>query len=217
MNEAEWKKLKKEYYRSNTICTTDDGTIDFSPEDFEKLVTNGHRITYDEYLDIMWKSGQNVRHSFAECFYSGDGFAQCKGKIQGFTTKKHKVIFKRLHVTGTYSDGLCFNGKEDHVWMNDTEFKNFSAGDNVTFEAEVYRYLKTANGKKIDFGLRNPSYIKKTGDYQLPTDDELLMQDISHLVCEMCLFRDHCYNIFCMNEQWANDTKQFLFNEVKKR
>lgn len=53
MNDTEWSKLKKANYQSNTICQTDDNTIDFSLDDFQKLETNGCRITYDDYLDIM--------------------------------------------------------------------------------------------------------------------------------------------------------------------
>lgn len=169
MNETEWSKLKKEEYQSDTICQTEDGTIDFSLDSFQKLETNGSQITYDEYLDIMRASGNSVRHYFEMCFYAGGAYADCKGEIQRFNKKKHKIIFKRIFVSGMYIGGECFEGKEDHVWMDDTGFENFNPGDNVSFSvsfsAEVYRYLKTRNGKQIDFGLRNPEFIKKVGSY----------------------------------------------------
>lgn len=34
-------------------------------------------------------------------------------------------------------------------------FEPFNIGDSVSFGAEIYRYLKTGNGKVSDYGLRN--------------------------------------------------------------
>ena len=56
------------------------------------------------------------------------------------------------------------------------------SGDCNFFHAEVYRYLKKGNGKKIDYGLRYPSFIKKTEEYNLPTDEQLLLQAIDEII-----------------------------------
>lgn len=214
MNEEHWKKLKENYYRSNAVCQTDDGTIDFSLDNFKQLETNGSRITYDEYLDIMRASGNSTRHYFEMCFYSGGAVADCKGEIQNFDWEKHKVIFKRIFVSGMYSDDDCFEGKEDHVWMDDAGFEEFNLGDSVSFSAEVYRYLKTRNRKQIDFGLRNPEFIKKTGDYKLPTDDALIMQSIDSIICEACMYSEHCYG-FCLAESWWEEMRKAMFAAYK--
>ncbi len=71
-------------------------------------------------------------------------------------------------------------------------FENYKVGDCLTFFAEVYRYVKTGNGKRIDFALRNPQRIKKIDSYELPTDDELMLQSIDAIICETCYLNEHC-------------------------
>jgi hypothetical protein len=215
MDNKKWNEFKNQFYRSNLVSQTDDGTIDFSLENFQKLETNGCHITYDEYLEIMRESGNHVRSYFEMCFYACGGYAECKGEIQNFARHKHKVVFKRIFVTGTYPDGMCFDGKEDHVWMDDAGFENFNVGDAVSFSAEVYRYLKTGKGKQIDYALRNPESIEKIESYELPSDDDLLMQFIDSIICESCLFTDHCYRVFCLNESWREIMRETLSSEFK--
>ena len=65
-------------------------------------------------------------------------------------------------------------------------------GDCVSFFAEVYRYIKKSDGKKLDYGLRNPEDIKKINKYDLPTEKELLMQEIDSMICETCDMADFC-------------------------
>lgn len=96
-----------------------------------------------------------------------------------------------------YSDGICFEGKEDHVWMDLKGFEDYQVGDSVSFWAEIYRYLKTGNGKMIDFGLRNPQQITKIDPYQLPSDDELLRQEVKLMICETCFLSEQCAG-FCL-------------------
>ena len=215
MNDDKWSKLKKQYYRSNTVSQIDDGTIDFSLDDYHKLETNSNRITYDDYLEIMRESGNRTRHYFEMCFYAGGGYVECKGEIQRFAKNKHKVIFKRIFVSGMYLDGTCFDGKEDHVWMDDSGFEKFDIGDDVSFTAEVYRYLKTGDGKKIDYALRNPKNIEGTGNYNLPNDDALLMQSIDSIICKTCMHTDHCYG-FCLNKSWRDEMRESMFSALKE-
>lgn len=112
--------------------------------------------------------------------------------------------------------GECFNGKEDHVWMPIEEFEEFQVGDCLEFFAETYRYLKTSNGKQINFGLRNPSGIKKVDSYKLPSDDDLLRQSVNQIICETCMFRDHCYGGICIaNKEWLDGMRKSMFDAVK--
>lgn len=86
----------------------------------------------------------------------------------------------------------------------------------LEFFAETYRYLKMSNGKQIDFGLRNPSGIKKVDSYKLPSDDDLLRQSVNQIICETCMFRDHCYGGMCMaNKEWLDGMRKPMFDAVK--
>ena len=59
-------------------------------------------------------------------------------------------------------NGDCYEGKEDHVWMDVKPFEKYQVGDCLRFGGEIYRYLKTGNGKQISFGIREPYDITTT-------------------------------------------------------
>ena len=110
-----------------------------------------------------------------------------------------------------------FDGKEDHVWMDKKGFEKFKVGDSVEFFAEVYRYVKTGNGKQIDFGLRNPEGIKQIPSYQLPTDEELAEQSIMMIICETCHLSDHCNRTVCMRpKKEINQLKKSMKDLIMK-
>lgn len=112
------------------------------------------------------------------------------GQIERITPKN--ICFKRIYVSGMYMDGEFF--------------------------AETYRYLKTSNGKQIDFGLRNPSGIKKVDSYKLPSDDDLFHQSVNQIICEGCMLRDHCYGGMCLaNKEWLDGMRKLMFDAVKGR
>lgn len=60
-----------------------------------------------------------------------------------------------------YSDGLCFNKTEEHIWMDRAGFEEYQVGDRLEFYAEVYEYVKTGHGKSLDYSLRNPEDITR--------------------------------------------------------
>lgn len=129
---------------------------------------------------------------------------------------KDNICFKCIYVCGMFMDGECFDGKEDHVWMAKERFGECQVGDCFKFFAEVYRYLKTSNGKRIDYGLRNPEDIVKVESYELPSDDDLLMQNIDQIICEACMLREHCYKERCIaNEQRREDMRKSMFAVAK--
>ena len=82
--------------------------------------------------------------------------------------------------------------------MDKSGFEECAVGDSVSFGAEVYRYVKTGNGKLIDYGLRNPTGIQKIEAYELPSDDELIMQEVKQLICETCFLSERCNRNYCM-------------------
>ena len=141
------------------------------------------------------KTGQHggEKKSFKRCFYSIP--LEFKGTIQKKNDKY--VCFDRIYISGMYADGDMYDDKEDHVWMDLEGFESYEVGDSVTFSAEVYKYTKTGNGKSVDYGLRNPVGIRKINAYELPTEKELLAQEMGFLICEMCDMADYCNHTFC--------------------
>ena len=209
--DSKWKELKKEFYGTKTCVLSEWGTIDFNPDAMRDVV-GGEKLTYDEYLDILMKSGKSVRHWFEMCYFAIP--LEFAGQVEKIS--KDNICFKWIYVCGMYGDGECFDGKEDHVWIAKEGFGDCQVGDCFSFCAEVYRYLKTSNGKMIDFGLRNPENVQMIESYELPSDDELLMQSIDQIICEACMFRDHCYGGMCIaNEEWRESMRKSMFEMAK--
>lgn len=181
------KTIKDANYRKNVAVQDERGIIDYDPDKMKDVV-GGEKFSYDEYIAIQKESEGKVRGSFQLCYYTIP--LSFKGQIDRCTDSK--ICFKRIYVDGMYPDGLCFDGKEDHVWMDRKGFEQFNPGDSVSFWAEIYRYLKTGNGKIIDFGLRNPKQIKKIEPYELPSDEDLIKQELSMMICETCMLSDSC-------------------------
>lgn len=184
------KKTKDAYYRTKTAVQNEKGIVDYDPGKMSDVV-GGEKLTYDEYLEIQNRSQGKVRGSLQLCYYEMPmGFC---GEVERIT--KDKICFKRIFVEGMYHDGVFFDGKEDHVWMDLSGFEQFKPGDSVCFLAEVYRYLKTGDGKIIDFGLRNPKEVRHIEAYELPSDDNLMRQELEMMVCETCLMNEQCYEM----------------------
>ena len=189
----EEKELFAAYYGKKVVVHTIGGIVDFNPEGYIDVV-GAEKFSYDEYIDVQMKSLQKTRQWFATCYDNIVlGF---KGCIERKT--KDNICFKRVWVEGMYPDGVCFDGKEDHVWMNIAGFEEYQIGDNVCFFAEVYRYVKTGKGKQIDFALRNPENIRKIENYQLPTNEELTRQAIRDIICETCFLSEQCNRVSCL-------------------
>ena len=207
---SENQKEQDANYMEKVAVQDGDGIIDYDPEKMKDIV-GGEKLTYDEYLEIQRKHGREVRGSFQLCYYENAlGF---RGQIERKT--KDKVCFKRIFVEGMYYDGECFDGKEDHVWMDLKGFEQYQEGDCLSFWAEVYRYLKTGNGKMIDFGLRNPAQIQKIDKYELPTDEELLKQEIGFMVCETCYLHEQCFGTCLLPKGKKKTMINSLYKDVR--
>ena len=199
----EWEKTKKAYYGQKTVVWTEWGAINFNPESLKKVV-GGKRLSYDEYLDLQKNSNGKARHYFRLCFHTVPlGF---KGQIEKCT--KDRVCFKRIYVDGMYPDGACFEGKEDHVWMEREGFEKYREGDSLSFFAEVYMYLKTGDGKSLDYGLRKPEEIRRIDAYELPSEQQLKKQALEQLLCGTCNLRDVCFGDYCMLPGKTNNKKR---------
>lgn len=213
-NWEDWVKTKRLYYRSETCLNVYGGSIDFDP-DGQKTLVGGDKITYDEYLDLQMmacESKENVRWNFARCYYNIP--LNFKGEIERITEKA--ICFKRILVSGMYPDGMCFDGKEDHVWIDKRGVEKYRIGDCLSFLAEPYRYIKTGNGKQIDFGLRNLREIKKIEKYRLPSDEELMLQSIDDIICETCYLNEQCWGDMCIrNKKEIQFLKRNMLEVVK--
>lgn len=207
-----WDELKREYYKKEIIVHSEWGIIDFSLKEFENI-KNIKGTSYDEYLEIMREGKSCTRSSFEQCFYN----IPCSFKGRIVKIKRENVCFDRIYVSGGYFDGDVFEGKEEHVWMERKGFEGFSVGDCVSFSADVYRYLKRNPYKSIEYGLCNPCMVEKIDDYCLPTDDELVLQELSRLVCEnMCLYYEQCNGIWCIaTDEWRDEIVSALFFDYK--
>ena len=190
------KALLIEHYGDDIMVMSELGNIDFSLDGKSDIV-GGEKLSYDDYLNIQIQSYGKQRSWFAMCYYN------LSGKFMGCIEKrtKNNVCFQKIYVSGMYPNGDCFEGKEDHVWMDIHGFEDFKAGDSVSFYAEVYRYIKTGNGKILDYSLRNPEDIKQISSYELPSDDDLIRQSINQILCETCYLSEHCNKTYCLRNQ----------------
>lgn len=209
------KSLLASCYGENEYIGDGRGIIFFAPNSREKVV-GAEKMSYDEYLDVQLAS---LNHKYRSGFANGlfNCLLEFKGQIEKITQKY--ICFKRISIAGMHPDGSSFDDKEDHVWMDKTHFENFNVGDSVSFCAEVYRYIKTSNGKMIDYGLRNPEGIEKIESYRLPSDDDLKKQAISEMICETCYMNEYCNRMYCIFSSSVKEQEKqmmLLLKETKE-
>lgn len=207
------KELLIKHYGDNIIVLSEFGKLDFSPTGKEDIV-GGEKLTYDDYIDIQLQSAGKQRSWFQMCYYNMPG--RFKGCIEKKSKNKKSICFQRIYVSGMYPDGDGFGGKESHVWMDVRGFENFKSGDCVSFYAEVYRYIKTRNGKLLDYALRNPKDIEKISSYPIPSDEDLIRQSIGQIICKTCFLSEHCNKLYCLrNVEEVQILKKQLFDLFK--
>lgn len=192
------KELKKKFRGKTLLVMSEYGVIDFSPDISD--IVGGQNLSYDDYLNIVIGSKEPVRSSFQEAFYMGIATI-FYGKISVIRGKQ--ICFKELAVETVANNGEVYFGKEDHVWMPKKEFEGYQVGDSLSFNAEIYRYYKKKT-QSINYALRNPANIE-VSRYRQPTERELLFQEIDKIVCETCLYADHCYFGNCLNTKMRID------------
>lgn len=207
----EWQEEKKAHYGKDTLVSSNNGYIDFSKRSYVETETK-IPLSYDDYLDLQLLTAKDCRHGFDRCYYGSSG-SHFRGQIEKIT--KNNICFKRIYIEGDYFDLEGFEEKEDHVWVSRKGFEKFKVGDCVGFLAEPYRYVRTSNGKSIDFGIRNPELIEKIDPYELPSDEKLLEQQTDALICETCLFREHCYGFCIANEAEKKRLKKEMLRIAK--
>lgn len=142
------------------------------------------------------------------------------------TDERKGYLFKRLSCefndSGYYWDDDCAYA-EDHVWIFDAKpFKDagIHVGDSVQFTALAYAYRRQDGTE--DFALKCPQDIQKIDTYELPPEPEGLSDEfLGELVCETCMYTDHCYRFFCLapegyKEAMINSMKDIMRMEAAK-
>lgn len=210
----EWNNLVKKYRYRKVFIQDEYGIFDFSEKSI-KDIQNGQDLSYEEYLQILYDSRYDKRRWFEDAYYTDLMETSFKGKITKFDTKRGMVLFNSVDMTIFHMDGSGSIGREDHVWMDAAPFEKFHVGDCVSFSAEIYRYLKTGNKRQISYGLRNPSLIRKIEKYELPTNDDLIMQFADQVTCEVCMYKEYCYGEPCLAEEWRSSMRNSIFLGVK--
>ena len=127
---------------------------------------------------------------------------------------EHHYVLKKVVIYGEDEKGMLFEGEEDHVNVFDVDVEllksiGVKSDDKIQFNAKVYKYVRR-NGSE-DYGLKNLSNVEKIIDYITPKEEDLLDEAIRQLVCETCLFVDHCYG-FCIANEYETSRK---FNLIK--
>ncbi|MBO6280541.1 MAG: hypothetical protein J6M95_03065 [Bacilli bacterium] len=184
----EFYELIDAHYGTKASFQIPEVGIIFFDRELAKGIIGGEKLSYEDFIDIQIQTKLDFRSSFFMCWvYTPMGF---KGEVETFA--KSKICFKRIYDEYMLPDTTIEMGKEDHVWMSSEGFGKLNKGDCVSFSAEVYRYIKKSDGKRLDYGLRNPEGIKKINKYDLPSEDDLIMQTIDGILCETCEMAGFC-------------------------
>ncbi len=197
-------------YGKKVVQMVDGGSIDFDPDGLSEVVTD-KKLSYNDYLDAQINAIGKTHSAFQWCFYNIP--LEFKGRIE--KVSGGHICFQRVFVSGMYSDGECCDYSEQHVWMDVIGFEDLKPGDCVEFSADAYRYLKTGDGRQIDYGLRNPAGIKKIEEYELPSEDEILTQELRSMLCEACFLSEQCNRVTCTNRKWLNETLKSMKKTLK--
>ena len=212
-NEDYYEVIKAHYGSKVNFQTYEGGLLNFD-ENAIKDIVGAEKLTYPEFIDIQIQTGKDYRGSFMLCYFYDP--VEFKGEVETFG--KGTICFKRIYVDGMYPDGTMFEGKEDHVWMSAEGFGKLDKGDCISFFAEAYRYIKTSNGKKLEFGLRNPKGVKRISKYDLPTDEELMLQTVNQIICESCYLDEQCTRLNCIrNQKELKELRKSLMEHLKKK
>lgn len=61
--------------------------------------------------------------------------------------------------------------------------------------------------------IKKPIGNKKVNSYKLPSGDDLIRQGVNRIICEACMFFDHCYGEMCMaNKEWLGGMGKSMFD-----
>lgn len=209
-----WKEFVEKYSHSGYLVQSEFGAID-TTDDAMKDVAGGENLSYEEYLQVLFNSRNIIRHCFEYCYYS-NAWCDFKGGLADLIKRKARSYSIASMYLADLWMVIATKVRRTMSGMDIEPFEEYQVGDCLSFGGEIYRYLKTKNGKQISFGIREPYDIKKIESYELPSDDDMLMQAVDQMICEVCMFNEHCYMGMCIaNEEWREGLRKTLFNAAK--
>lgn len=208
-NEEKRQKFYKEKKELKTQEKLEKAVKRDSEKDFDKIYVQEEpsviKTMPGEFeLDRIDMSMQDNARGYFLWYISAGGDKVAFGDFKGEVLKikeDEAILFKRIYIEFDEMCGDVVEGKEDHVWIYDADefFKmGVEVGDCVKFNALAYAYRRK-NGS-IDFGLKAPQWIQYIHKYDLPDNDKLKLQSANRIVCETCLYSEHCYGN-CIFEQ----------------
>lgn len=164
---------------------------------------------------INTELGDNYR-GYLHWYYMVGGSETAFGDFKGKVIIKNPkgILFKRLYIDFIEMDGSCVEGKEDHIWIYDKKpfiKAGIQVNDCVSFTGKAYAYRRQDNS--VDFSLKDCQRIKKIDPYSLPSNEELKIQSLERIVCETCMYNEHCYG-FCIMPDSRKETISMLLKTI---
>lgn len=116
-----------------------------------------------------------------------------------------KYFLINVVIDGPRTHGPYFIGGDSVIEINDKKSidtlskTGIADGDLIHFDAIAY--LCEKEDKKDWRGLKDIDEVEKIDGYCTPTRDELINEQIRSLICEICIFKNHCYCGMCVANQ----------------
>lgn len=130
------------------------------------------------------------------------GYEQFCAKV---IKKNGKYSLTNVVIDGPRTHGPYFIGGDSVIEINDKKSidalnkAGIADGDLIYFDAIAY--LCEKEEKKDWRGLKDIEKVEKINGYCAPTRDELINEQIRNLICEICIFKNHCYSGICVANQ----------------
>jgi len=187
------------------------------------FLTNAEEYDGMLYFDNRGENHEWIRNYFAED--NADG--EFVGKVTDIFTvvkdgvKSFFLFFETLDLSFTCMDYECthYDATEYNVWAEIDTADDISEGSIIAFNASAFVYLNQQgkqDGCLID--LRNIKTVSEE-EYQKEHDEKKEYQKkelIRRLICNACLFNEHCGVACLANEEWYQDMEKFFIAMIEK-
>ena len=178
----DWEELKKEKSETNTLIRPSDryeGYISFSKDNWKKVQTFGHKLTYDEYLDAQKNSDIIWTHNdLARLYFFNNAQGYFKGTIVKIA-KEHILLDNLVISKAKENKEVRHNEGSPHslIWLKREDFKDYHVGDCLSFTAQVYPYLQDKKRPEINYALATPKHISKIDHHHLSPKKDIMFSE----------------------------------------
>lgn len=177
---------------------------------------NSKKIPGEINLTVI-ELGLDCRKYLQWYYAEGGGnaaFGDFKGRV--LLMNQRGILFKRLYIDFFEMDGSYIKGREDHIWIFDKEAfirAGIKVKDCVSFTGKAYAYKR--QDKSIDFSVKECEEIQKIDHYSLPDKEELKMQSLERIVCDMCMYQEYCYGFCIAPDGWKESIIALLNSKTQ--